>query len=248
MATDDEELMPQIKEFRPLRTIIPMIIELLFITGLEVSSIILIVRQERDEKCLSYFILLYLHAAHWFITVIIDFILKYEHHLVRTNGYLEFYRSTLNHHRYPFYIVSLWTTTLSIIQTLIQHFYLDNLESHCLNAGYLRPLTYYCSIITLEFLLLFVIIVNYIIKVYQFNKLQPLPDVQREEWAFNSNQSNFIINEIGHGIQGGHVDDLLEKQADLIQYLREHNDKMNEKIMLLNAQLRARTTATVVDT
>lgn len=33
--------------------------------------------------------------------------------------------------------------------------------------------------------------------------------------------------------------DLLEKQADLINYLKDHNNKLNQKLMSLNAQLRA---------
>lgn len=33
--------------------------------------------------------------------------------------------------------------------------------------------------------------------------------------------------------------DLLEKQADLIHYLKDHNIKLNQKIMALSAQLRA---------
>lgn len=35
--------------------------------------------------------------------------------------------------------------------------------------------------------------------------------------------------------------DLLEKQADLINYLKDHNNKLNQKLMTLSAQLRAST-------
>lgn len=33
--------------------------------------------------------------------------------------------------------------------------------------------------------------------------------------------------------------DLLEKQADLITYLKDHNIKLNQKLMVLNAQVRS---------
>lgn len=33
--------------------------------------------------------------------------------------------------------------------------------------------------------------------------------------------------------------DLLEKQADLIHYLKDHNIKLNQKLMVLNAQVRS---------
>lgn len=35
------------------------------------------------------------------------------------------------------------------------------------------------------------------------------------------------------------TNDLLEKQADLINYLKDHNNKLNQKLMMLNAQIRA---------
>lgn len=37
------------------------------------------------------------------------------------------------------------------------------------------------------------------------------------------------------------TNDLLEKQADLINYLKDHNNKLNQKLMTLSAQLRAST-------
>lgn len=35
------------------------------------------------------------------------------------------------------------------------------------------------------------------------------------------------------------TNDLLEKQADLINYLKDHNNRLNQKLMTLNAQVRA---------
>lgn len=35
--------------------------------------------------------------------------------------------------------------------------------------------------------------------------------------------------------------DLLEKQADMINYLKDHNNKLNQKLMTLSAQIRAST-------
>lgn len=35
--------------------------------------------------------------------------------------------------------------------------------------------------------------------------------------------------------------DLLEKQADMINYLKDHNNKLNQKLMTLSAQVRAST-------
>jgi hypothetical protein len=37
--------------------------------------------------------------------------------------------------------------------------------------------------------------------------------------------------------RGDHIHDLLEKQADLIRYLKDRNAKLSHKIMLLSTQI-----------
>lgn len=37
--------------------------------------------------------------------------------------------------------------------------------------------------------------------------------------------------------RGDHIHDLLEKQADLIRYLKDRNTKLSHKIMLLSRQI-----------
>lgn len=37
--------------------------------------------------------------------------------------------------------------------------------------------------------------------------------------------------------RGDHIYDLLEKQADLIRYLKDRNAKLSHKIMLLSSQI-----------
>lgn len=44
---------------------------------------------------------------------------------------------------------------------------------------------------------------------------------------------------MGVAMRDSEMADLLEKQADLIHYLKDHNIKLNQKLMTLNAQLRA---------
>lgn len=45
--------------------------------------------------------------------------------------------------------------------------------------------------------------------------------------------------QVGVTTRDSETNDLLEKQADLINYLKDHNNKLNQKLMTLNAQLRA---------
>lgn len=56
-----------------------------------------------------------------------------------------------------------------------------------------------------------------------------------EWWYF------FLGSQVGVAQRDAATCDLLEKQADLINYLKDHNNKLNQKLMTLNAQLRAST-------
>lgn len=77
-------------------------------------------------------------------------------------------------------------------------------------------------------------------RVRRFNRLQPPPDVTREEWLSSFTQDSFAVNtEVGYTQRGSNLAELLEKQADLIRYLRDHNVKLSHRMMMLAAQRRA---------
>jgi len=47
------------------------------------------------------------------------------------------------------------------------------------------------------------------------------------------------MGEVGYHERGTNMEELLEKQADLIRYLRDHNVNLSHRIMLLASQRRA---------
>lgn len=78
------------------------------------------------------------------------------------NGYLDFYKNIYNHHRLPFYIVSLWNASLLFLQTIMQHLYPENFADYCLKSGWLTPLNSLLAVITVEVCILLGISTNYI--------------------------------------------------------------------------------------
>jgi len=77
-------------------------------------------------------------------------------------------------------------------------------------------------------------------KVVRFNRLRPPPDVTRDEWLSPFTQDSYAgIGEVGYHQRGTNLEELLEKQADLIRYLRDHNVKLSYRIMLLASERRA---------
>lgn len=71
-------------------------------------------------------------------------------------------------------------------------------------------------------------------KVSKFNQLRPPPDVAREEWLSSFTQDTYAgSGEVGYHHRGPNLEELLEKQADLIRYLRDHNVKLSHRMMIL---------------
>lgn len=69
------------------------------------------------------------------------------------NGYHEFYRATSVHKGIPLYIVTLWNTTIAIIQTLMQHYYGANFGQYCIQQ-FFSPIVYVTLFCALETIVL----------------------------------------------------------------------------------------------
>ncbi|RZC04995.1 transmembrane protein 192 [Asbolus verrucosus] len=238
---DSEYLQPILESygtFRPLNTAPIFSIHLISTLVLEIAAIVFAVQHpDEKNKCREYFIIIYAHAGLWFLTLILDQVARKKHYNLRILGYLEFYQKTQVHYRLPLYIVSLWNAIMMLIQALMQQYYPDNFAEKCIKGGTMSPIGYLCAFITFEFCLIAGININYIVKVWRFNKQKAPPDVQKEEWnACISPEAT----EIGSPMTGEKLYDFLQKQADLIRFLREHNAKLGEKLMVLSAQMQAR--------
>jgi TMEM192 family len=97
------------------------------------------------------------------------------------------------------------------------------------------------------------------VRVTRFNKVQPPPDVQREEWLasviddslfkkgdvgfryfFNCLKMKIFANKFKCLLYRERTDQttlLLEQQADLIRYLKEHNAHLGQKLVELSSRL-----------
>ncbi|KAF5308172.1 hypothetical protein FQR65_LT06352 [Abscondita terminalis] len=227
--------------FKCLKTVVPFSILIIAFCALEIAAIFVTIYQlSEQDHCREYFALIYSHVGLWFLTLIVDQIARVRHYNLRINGYLDFYKSTQVHHQLPIYIVSMWTAAILLLQALMQHFYHDDFTERCVKRGFLSPLSYMCLMISVEFCVVFGVSINYIVQVRKFNKHKPPPDVQRDEWNACSSSETFAQGEIGYRQLGDKVYDFLEKQADLIRHLKDHNARLGEKLMVVNAQLQAR--------
>lgn len=102
------------------------------------------------------------HSLSEIFLQILDQIARCKHHSLKLNGYLGFYQKTKLHISLPFYVISLWSVALLLIQALMQHFYPDNFAEKCVNGGTLSPLSYVAAFLTLEVCIVAGVNVNYI--------------------------------------------------------------------------------------
>ncbi|XP_052891965.1 transmembrane protein 192 [Anopheles moucheti] len=225
LATEDDD------SFRPLRTVPAFSVHLLVSSCISLTGIILAATWEDSRRCEAYFIMLYLRAAFWIFTYLFDHIVRAHHEKLRLNGYHDFHRATEQHKSVPLQIVSLWNTFLLAIQTLIQHYYGDAFGEKCIAVGLLSPIIYISAFSGLETIVLCIVNGSYIATVRRFNRTASPPDALQDNRGFSGGS-------LGLTQRGLSTAELLEKQADLIKYLKDHNLKLNQKIMQMNAQVR----------
>lgn len=196
--------------------------------------------------------MLYVRAGFWVITWLFDHIIKYHHDQLRLNGYHDFYRATQTHKSIPLVIVSLWNTTILAVAAGIEHFYGQTFFEKCMET-YLSPVVYIVAFTVLETIIFFFVHGTYINRVSNFNSsrfppdaLQGINTVTVRFFFFISIYFDFVTilnffvlkGSVGLMQRGADVTELLEKQADLIQYLQDHNQRLNQKLMMMSNQLR----------
>ncbi|KAI0238300.1 transmembrane protein 192, partial [Lamellibrachia satsuma] len=223
--------------FRHINTTWMIIVELLLTTCLGIVTFLVPFLCGADKCGISAFsVIVYTHGTWWFVVLLADRYLRWQHNLSRTYGYLEFYRQTKNIRRWPVMVFSAGNALLLIVLTLL-HDYCSEDTDHC--PGFLAPLhtcNYLQFVITLEVVVVTPILIIYLVKTVKFNKRQPSPDVTQEDTMSAFLHSQAHTSDVGFRDET-FLDDVLEKQADLIRYLKQHNAHLGRKILQLTTQL-----------
>lgn len=148
---------------------------------------------------------------------------------MRLNGYHEFHRATDSHKSIPLNIVSLWNTALLAVSAGLQHYYGEGFMEKCVQ-DMCNPIVYVTVFNVAETLIFFLVHLTYINKVMKFNEAKSPPDALQG--------INTVTGSVGLMQPNGDVTELLEKQADLIDYLQQKQQNLNQKIMQMSNQLR----------
>ncbi|XP_048415598.1 transmembrane protein 192 isoform X3 [Stegostoma tigrinum] len=79
------------------------------------------------------------------------------------------------------------------------------------------------------------LLIHSAVKIIKFNQLKPCPDIQEEERRHRYPNLTNVLSETGFR-DGSNLENLVEKQADLIDYLKMHNVELSKRLLTLISQ------------
>ncbi|XP_075145863.1 transmembrane protein 192 [Haematobia irritans] len=212
-------------EFKKLKTIPVFSVHLLISAIISFVGIILEVVWPEEKRGEAYFIMGSLRAAFWLITFLFDHYIRKRHNDLRMNGFHDFHRVIIMHNGVALNVVSASNTLLLLGQTFLHYYY----ASVAWNTWFYNVFIGFVALQLLETFILMNTHGSYIVQVYKFNKNGNSPDALMG--------TNMPAGTLGLMQPGGNVAELLEKQADLIAYLKDHNAKLNQKLHLMQTRV-----------
>ncbi|KAM6077126.1 transmembrane protein 192 isoform 2-T2 [Chlamydotis macqueenii] len=154
-----------------------------------------------------------------------NFLLLIHHHhsKVRSRGYFSIYRSTRHLKGLPLLIHSTGNAALLLILS-IQHSFPDHSKVY---------LYLILGVLGLELITSLICLVIYTVKISNFNHAKPRPDIIEEEklYAYPSH----ITSEVGFR-ENSSLEEIVEKQGDVIEYLQRHNALLSKRLLALTSQ------------
>ncbi|XP_061685907.1 transmembrane protein 192 [Syngnathoides biaculeatus] len=159
-------------------------------------------------------------AALWVLVLVFTRCAQYHHSRARSRGYLRFYRRTSRLKQLPLAVHSTGNVTLLVVM-----------------AAPLSPTVHtymVISVLALELLVALPCLICYTVKVMIFNAERAPPDVSQEEHLHNFSVASQPM-ETGFR-EVSCLEEVVEKQADLIEYLKQHNGLLSRRLLNLTAQ------------
>ncbi|KAM4603726.1 transmembrane protein 192 [Polymixia lowei] len=156
----------------------------------------------------------------WVLVLLFGECVQHHHSRARSRGYLRFYRHTQKLKQLPFIIHSTGNVLVLVV----------------VSAGLSKNVLIYMllSVLGLELFVALPCLLIYTARVMRFNRERAVPDVSQEEHS-HMHSNTRLPTETGFR-EGSSLDEVVEKQADLIEYLKQHNILLSKRLLNLTAQ------------
>ncbi|XP_040000977.1 transmembrane protein 192 isoform X3 [Xiphias gladius] len=156
----------------------------------------------------------------WVLVLVFTQCVQHHHSRARRRGYLQFYRQMQGLNHLPLTVHSAGNVLLLVVLAAKLSL---TVQTYIL-----------LSILGLELLVAVPCLLYYIVKVMRFNRERAAPDVSQEEHSHTNCITN-LPTETGFR-EGSSLEEVVEKQADLIEYLKQHNTLLSKRLLNLTAQ------------
>ncbi|GFO34316.1 transmembrane protein 192 [Plakobranchus ocellatus] len=221
---------PEMKH-KPIRTtwailFIKLIYIVLGVSAYVVPTLCSIKRCVLDPLSLT----LYIHGGMWFVLFLMNRLLVVKHNESRLNGYLDFYRRTRSIRAVPFEINSCANALMVILIKLLDHFCYD--DGKC---DVLSKMRFVQILVSVECVLALIVLCVYFVRTVKFNRRKALPDVTQDE-LLTSFVNSHSSADIGSRNEN-YIDQVMEKQADMIRYLRQHSEALARRNLALTEEM-----------
>ncbi|XP_070780986.1 transmembrane protein 192 [Enoplosus armatus] len=191
-------------------------------------AVLCVLKFGQEEVCASILgnvqgdsVILFGKVCLWVLVLLFTGCVQHHHSQARSRGYLRFYRQMQGLKHLPLTVHSAGNVLLLVVLaaqlSLTVHTYM------------------LLIILGLELLVALPCLLYYTVKVMQFNRERAAPDVSQEEHSHNFSITGSMPTETGFR-EGSSLEEVVEKQADLIEYLKQHNTLLSKRLLNLTAQ------------
>ncbi|XP_029013089.1 transmembrane protein 192 isoform X2 [Betta splendens] len=219
------------KEFRSIPThvhaFLLTLVHVLYVVASVCVAVLCVLKFGQEEMCSRVFgnvpgesAIVLGKVGLWLLVLVFTWFVQHHHNRARRRGYLRFYRLMCRLKDLPFTIHSAGNVLVLI-----------NLV-----AGLSQAVRIYLllTILGVELLVVLSCLLFYIVKVHRFNSERAAPDVSQEDRSHSYSVTS-QPTETGFR-EGSSLEEVVEKQADLIEYLKQHNTLLSTRLLSLTAQ------------
>nr|XP_046271062.1 transmembrane protein 192 isoform X2 [Scatophagus argus] len=190
-------------------------------------GVLCVLKYGQEQVCMSILgnvqgdsVILFGKVGLWVLVLLFTGCAQHHHSRARGRGYLRFYRQMQGLKLLPLTIHSAGNVLLLVVLAARLP---ANVHIYLL-----------LSVLGLELLVALPCLLYYTVKVMQFNRERAAPDVNQEEHSHNFSITS-LPTETGFR-EGSSLEEVVEKQADLIEYLKQRNILLSKRLLNLTAQ------------
>lgn len=235
LSSASSESVPSVQTFEAIRTLPAVFILSATDLALLVAAFALPATHQLDANTgrpSLFSLLLYMQCLLWVSASVFDVYAGMRHRRSRLRGYLEFERRVRPLVRAVPASVTGGSVVLLVTAAIVWD-YCPADGGACSARVALTSVNYVQIVLSLQTAVLLPLCVAYAVRVWRFNASTPLPDIFEGRMVYDPSRSLPAFEDVG--IRDGRPETLLDKQAEAIHFLRQHNARLSRKIMELQS-------------